>query len=95
MAKRSVEPFGADDRVVPVVLLVRLELGDEEEEGAVMLLPEEAFGAVRDEVDPILVFEGDGLAVVVVDGAVVWVGGVFERVSAFPQAVESATVGRA
>ena len=52
--------------------------------GFVVLLAEEALGAVGDEVDAVLVLVGDGFAVVVVDGAFVGVRGVLERVGSFP-----------
>ena len=80
------------DGLVHVVLLVGLELRDEEEEWLVVLLAEEALGAVGEEVDAVLVLVLDGLLVAIPDGAVVGMRCVLDGVGAFPQIEKAAAV---
>src|SRR5580658_2396422 len=79
------------DGAMHVVLLVRLDLRDKEEEWFLLLLAKEAFHAIGNEVDTIFVFVGDLLAFAVPDGSFVRVRSVFDYVRPFPQVEEAAT----
>ena len=71
---------------------MRLKLRDEEQEGAIVLLAQEAFRAIGDEVDAVLILEGDLLAVAIEDGAFEGMAGVLECVGALSKIHEAAAV---
>ena len=62
--------FGRDG-LAHVVLLMGLELRDEEEERLVLLLAQEAFGAIGEEVDAVFILVGDRIVVAIPDRAVI------------------------
>ncbi len=63
-----------------VVLLVRLDLRDEQEEWFFLLLAKEALHAIGNEVDAIFVFVGDLFAVAVPDGSFVRMRGELDHI---------------
>ena len=84
-------PFRRDG-LMHVVLLVRFQLRDEEEERFVLFLTKKAFGAVSEKVDAILILVCDWLVVLVPDSALIGMRGVFDRVGAFPEIEKAAAI---
>src|SRR5262249_43128109 len=77
------------DETVAVVLKVRLEVRDDEEERLARAV-EKPHDPIGDEIDAILIGEADLVAVAVPDAALVGMRRALQRIRAFPETVEPA-----